>query len=78
MGSRIPEDFGFVWDKLCHGWLEQERCALVPVNTARKLGRKFLGDFLGEPVFDRESPTAVRAVEVFRMVRERLPTQGWG
>jgi hypothetical protein len=78
MGSRLSDDFGFVWDALYHGWFEQERCALVPVNTARKLSHRFPGDFLGEPVFDRESATAVRAVEVFRTVRERLPMRGWG
>ncbi len=77
MGTRIPDDFGFVWDKLNHGWFEQERCALVPVNTARKLGARFPGDFLGWPVFDRASAIAVRAVEVFQMVRERLPMRGW-
>lgn len=77
MGNRIPEDFGFVWDTLGHGWFEQVRCALVPVGTARKLSSRFPGDFLGYPVFDRESATATRAVEVFRMVRERLPMRGW-
>jgi hypothetical protein len=78
MGNRVPEDFGFVWDTLGHGWFEQERCALVPVNTARKLSMRFAGDFLGCPVFDRQSATAARAVEVFRLVRERLPMRGWG
>jgi hypothetical protein len=78
MGTRVPEDFGFVWDTLSHGWFEQERCALVPVNTARKLGARFPGDFLGYPVFDRESATAFRAVAVFRLIRERLAMRGWG
>jgi hypothetical protein len=77
MGSRIDDDFGFVWDSLTHGKFEQERCALVPVSTARRLAQKFPGDFLGKPVFDRRSATAERAVEVFRTIRARLPMQDW-
>jgi hypothetical protein len=77
MGSRLDGDFGFVWDTLFHGKYEQEHCALVPVNTARKLSQKFPGDFLVKPVFDRQSATAVRALEVYRAIREKLPMRGW-
>lgn len=77
MGDRAAEDFGFVWDELGHGAFEQERCALVPVSVARRLTRKFPGDFLADPVLDRESATARRAVEVFRMICDRLPMEGW-
>jgi hypothetical protein len=77
MGTRMDGDFGFVWDTLFHGKYEQEHCALVPVNTARKLAKKFPGDFLVKPVFDRQSATAIRALEAFRTVREKLPMRGW-
>ncbi len=77
MGTRTEGDFGFVWDRLPHGWFGQERCALVPVGTARALAARFPGDFLGWPVFDVESATARRAVEVYRTIRDRLPMHGW-
>ena len=77
MGNRVSDDFGFVWDQLQHGWFEQQRCALVPAATAQKLAKRFPGDFVPRPVFDRESPTARRAVEVFQQVREKLPIRGW-
>ncbi|MCA9173255.1 MAG: hypothetical protein KDB14_02085 [Planctomycetales bacterium] len=77
MGSRLREDFGYAWDPLWHGWLEQERSVVVPVGTAIKLSRRFPGDFLGYPVLDRESAMAVRAIEAVQMVRERLPMKGW-
>ncbi len=77
MGNGIDDDFGFVWDPLLHGKLGQERCALVPVNTARKLSKKFPGDFVALPVYDRRSSVARRSLEVFQMIRERVPIQGW-
>jgi len=77
MGNRIDGDFGFVWDPLLHGKLEQERCALVPVNTASKLSKKFPGDFVALPVYDRQSTVARRSLEVFHMICERIPIQGW-
>lgn len=77
MGQPCTEDFGFVWDKLKVGWFEQQTCALLPVETAIKLSKRFFADFLAYPVYDRNSPTAKRALEVFEQITERITLQGW-
>ena len=77
IGNRVEDDFGFVWDPLLHGTMEQERCALVTITTARRLMKRFPVDFSAKPVYDRESTSARRVLEVFQMIRERLPFLGW-